>query len=281
VSNLDDVTGILANKFLIYVAEPEGTQARDGQLYQKMNKLKSKITDDQIQINEKHLPTYQTTNYLHWIFTGNHPESLRLEPTDRRFAIFLASSVHRGDTDYFNRLTSTFTNEVGNHLYSFLLQLPITVNLTTLLKTEVRQDIKDMAVPGPVRFWREWTSGSWVLDNKKHKIIITKYPDPGNPNNVLVPKLIILSIYNNAWCAETKDQTYNDSWFTRLLKSNGIVPVEKRHNNERCWVLPSNLVKNDIETLFDVDPKRTLSDAVIEIQNMEKKAGLSGGMLSF
>lgn len=51
------------------------------------NKLKSYIADDTLLANEKHVPSYNVTNWAHFILCSNSPVALRVDPLDRRFLV--------------------------------------------------------------------------------------------------------------------------------------------------------------------------------------------------
>jgi hypothetical protein len=51
------------------------------------DRLKGFITQKQLRINMKHIPTYTVPDRINYYFTSNHPDAFFLEDTDRRFFV--------------------------------------------------------------------------------------------------------------------------------------------------------------------------------------------------
>jgi hypothetical protein len=51
------------------------------------NKLKSRITEEQITINIKKLPEFTAKNYADYVFLSNHADAIVIEESDRRFNV--------------------------------------------------------------------------------------------------------------------------------------------------------------------------------------------------
>lgn len=227
-NNLDDVVtrfnNILANKFLVYIAETEGTTTRDGSLWTKMNTLKSFITDDRILLEQKNVAKYQASNHLHWIMSTNSLESLRLESGDRRFQIFEVSDEFLGNTQYFNDLAATLTNEAAIHFYSFLLQRGITTDLK-VYDTEAKTELKAMSLPNPVRFWNSLSDRSWKPSTLKFKLNLVDAKGDDIPI-IGISKKQLFEVYKQ-WCLETVEHSTTDNWFYRHLKTHGYNTKEQ------------------------------------------------------
>ncbi len=119
-----------------------------------MNQFKSNISDETILIKTKYAHTYSASNFIHWILSSNHIDSLRLEAGDRRFAVFLVSEIFKENTEYFNKLAEILeSTEIAKHFYSFFSQFEISMNLK-IINTEIINEIKQLSLPTAVKFYQ-------------------------------------------------------------------------------------------------------------------------------
>lgn len=84
--------GGYATKQLVVINESSMDGAGVGQM---MEKLKSFVTEETVQVREMRTNPYEIENYCHVILTSNHLNALRISPTDRRFAVFEFNSQFR------------------------------------------------------------------------------------------------------------------------------------------------------------------------------------------
>jgi hypothetical protein len=73
--------------------------------------IKSIITDTIIRVNEKNEPRRTSENVANLIFVTDNPHPVNIEQSDNRYAVFACNALHRGDHDYFVRLSSGFTKK--------------------------------------------------------------------------------------------------------------------------------------------------------------------------
>lgn len=82
-----DFNGWLVNKRFIAVHEIYA-----GQNWKTYNRLKSLITEDVIEANNKHVANYQLPNWSHFAAASNSMEALRIENDDRRWYVPLLAT---------------------------------------------------------------------------------------------------------------------------------------------------------------------------------------------
>lgn len=88
------------------------------------NKFKSMLTGDSILINPKGKTQFSIRNTLSWFLISNHSDSVRIEPTDRRWFCLNVSDEKTGDMDYFDEIARCFNKECGDTFYTYLLNRP-------------------------------------------------------------------------------------------------------------------------------------------------------------
>ena len=64
-----------------------GDEITGGDKRHVADRLKSMITQKQLRLNPKYVPSYSVPDCLNYLFTSNHPDAFFLEDTDRRFFI--------------------------------------------------------------------------------------------------------------------------------------------------------------------------------------------------
>lgn len=88
----------------------------------KNNKIKTVITEESVDINQKHVDAYINKNVANFIFISNNREPVKIEADDRRFLVLDVNSDKVGKSDYFEDLMNKF--EVPgfyNHLITYFL----------------------------------------------------------------------------------------------------------------------------------------------------------------
>ena len=244
LNNLDEFLGgynsILANKFMIYISENQGTQHSDGALWNKMEQFKSLITDERITIKTKYINNYQVSNYIRWIMTSNHLDSLRLSSDNRRFAIFQAANTYQNNGEYFFRLHEILNQESADHMYNFLMNFKITNDLRIILQTEAVQEIKGFSKQNAVIFWEELIEKSWkpILNYQ------VKFYESENVKEVRIIKQDLYNLYRN-WCHDKGTKATSDGWFYQYLKKAKINKDGTRTTEGyNTWLIPTEVADN-------------------------------------
>mmetsp|Transcript_36461 Transcript_36461/g.91746 ORF Transcript_36461/g.91746 Transcript_36461/m.91746 type:complete len:726 (-) Transcript_36461:146-2323(-) len=87
-----------------------------------INRLKSKITSSDLNVNPKNGHPFTLACYADFIFTTNNTNPIPIEPSDRRFVAFRCSSVRMGDKGYFDRLSAKLEDDrTARAFYQYLL----------------------------------------------------------------------------------------------------------------------------------------------------------------
>jgi len=107
------------------------------------DKLKPFISDECIQIEPKGVNPYKIKNIGNYILFTNHPDSIIVEDSDRRYAIFQMSDCYMNNVPYFTQLRKMcFNRAVADAFYTYLLDFAETVPLSIIPNTELRQEMK-------------------------------------------------------------------------------------------------------------------------------------------
>lgn len=123
-AKLEDITGKFNNpllyKKLLICNEVESFISNKSYDSERMKTL---ITEDNIDINLKFRDTIHQENVANFIFISNNFAPIKIEEGDRRYVVIEVSSEKRSNFEYFRELNETFTEEFYRHLLTFFLEV--------------------------------------------------------------------------------------------------------------------------------------------------------------
>ncbi|KAA6375297.1 MAG: hypothetical protein EZS28_029176 [Streblomastix strix] len=107
-----------------------------------MDVLKSIITESSFEINEKYVPKHEVENVVNIMIVTNNIYPLKIENSDRRYAVCECSPVHRRDLAYFTTLCNSFDEDFYNNLFTFFMTRDISqFNPRNIQMTQAKKDI--------------------------------------------------------------------------------------------------------------------------------------------
>ena len=99
-----------------------GDEITGGDKRASADRMKSMITQKQLRLNVKYIPSYTIPDCINYLFTSNHPDAFFLEDADRRF--FIHEVKQRPMPDTFYTKYNKWMNGSGPHaLFHHLLTL--------------------------------------------------------------------------------------------------------------------------------------------------------------
>ncbi len=179
LGNIDNVlskfNSPLDMKILIYIADLDGTSTNDNTLRKKMNQFKPFITDATYNIENKGLNVITRTNNLHFAGSSNEKGCLSITDDNRRHQAFCVSDKYVGNREYFQQLTSSLNQEVGDQFYTFFLTQDLSKlpDPNILIKTEIMEHLIELSLSHQKSFIN-------ALVKRDHKI-----PIPNNDNYIV------------------------------------------------------------------------------------------------
>lgn len=103
-----------------------GDEITGGDKRNTADRMKSMITQRQLRLNPKYVPSYVVPDHINYYFTSNHPDAFFLEDTDRRFFIHEVKARPL-EQDYYKAYMNWLEQEHGaEHLFWHLLTLDLT-----------------------------------------------------------------------------------------------------------------------------------------------------------
>jgi hypothetical protein len=100
-----------------------GDEITGGDKRNTADRMKSMITQKQLRLNPKYVPSYTVPDCINYYFTSNHPDAFFLEDTDRRFFIHEVKGRPQ-DNAFYKRYMDWLNNCAGDrHLFDHLLCL--------------------------------------------------------------------------------------------------------------------------------------------------------------
>ena len=153
--------------------------------------LKELTTGTRITRQKKGLEAEKAKNYGKFMIATNHPDVMKIEPSDRRCVMLDAYCEHAGDHAYYKRLTSRILNgTVGAKFLNYLAQYDLTgFNAQAIPMTRLKEDAKLRSMPSPLLHIKDLCEGKRP-----------QWPDiRGAPRNICAKGLF--ADYQ-AWCTE-------------------------------------------------------------------------------
>lgn len=108
------------NKQFVMGDEITGSDRRS-----EADKLKAMITQKQLRINMKNLPTYTVPDCINYYFTSNHPAAFFLDDYDRRFVIHRTAQKKHESEDFYRRYITWKDNGGIEALFDYMLHLDL------------------------------------------------------------------------------------------------------------------------------------------------------------
>lgn len=140
---------LLQNKRLVVINEMSSTK---DEFKSNFDKIKTYITDPSISIEPKGVNAYQIDNISNFLLFTNHRDAIIVEESDRRYAIFEMSDVHRNDTDYFDTLAAEcFNQETADAFYTYLIDFAA-VPIKSIPDTDLRTEMINLSKSTPLKF---------------------------------------------------------------------------------------------------------------------------------
>ena len=181
-------------------------------------------------------------NLAMFVFTSNHPNSMNITASDRRFVLFHCSNVHKGDVDYFERLHAYYAEPKHvRGLYEFLLAVP---TLTPISRYQTERPITE--------YYREMQLANIPIGARYLSALVNaRFND-----RMTTPQMF-------AQCRELAEAINIPFHLTLNKFNNEVLPIIKRQGVEKLiyashgkdyYVINSDLLKAQLEAVKKYDP---------------------------
>lgn len=129
------------------------------ELRQLKGRLKAMVSNPTININPKNLTSRSEANHMNFGFLSNELQPLILDKTDRRYMVIWTPA--KQSEEYYTEVARQMFSGGNEAFYHFLLNFDVgTFNEHTKpLMTKAKQDLIDLGLSPPERFYREWAEG--------------------------------------------------------------------------------------------------------------------------
>jgi hypothetical protein len=140
--------------------------------------LKELVTGKRITRQRKCKEADKSKNYAKYMMATNHPDVMRIEPSDRRCLLIECNCEHAGDHDYYSRLTDLiFKKSVGAKFLNYLAQYDLTdFRPQAIPSTQLKEDAKIRSMPTPLLHIKEVCEGKrqWTIYGKEPQWVCVK-----------------------------------------------------------------------------------------------------------
>ena len=143
VSNIDHIVGkfnaTLENMKLIVCNELSSAETNK---FLNSDAMKTVISDNQIDINQKNQPIRTVQNVVNLILISNNFAPVNVEEGDRRYMMTECSDKYKGDFDYFEKLVNGFDESFYEHLLTYFMNKDISdFNPRRIPMTNIKREV--------------------------------------------------------------------------------------------------------------------------------------------
>ena len=148
LTNIDNIVGkfnaSIENKTLIVCNELSSAESNK---YLNSDALKSVITENTIDINQKNMPVRTAENVCNLILVSNDFIPIKIEQGDRRYVVTEVSDKYKGDFDYFEQLCATLDSKnFRNNLFTFCCKRDLSsFNPRRIPQTATKEEILNLS----------------------------------------------------------------------------------------------------------------------------------------
>jgi hypothetical protein len=261
--------GILMNKLLTCCDEISNY----GGAHRSNDKLKSLITEKQINIEHKGMEMITINDRNRYIFLTNNDWPIKVEPGDRRYVCLELDSTKKLDHDYYDALADELNDpDCASHFFHFLAKADISNwRCQKIPMTELKQELKENSISAPIQFLKDCLSGEWW------KLQINEKDD-------LKIHLDVFFSHFLDWARETNRQDalkINQSGFSReISKVLGKVisvrtdkVVRRGWNTSREAIITSLAEKNYLESNDKMIAESSTENEICQKNRLDEELG--------
>ena len=143
LTRIDDVVGkfntALENMKLVVCNEMSSAETNK---YLNSDALKSVITENRIDVNQKCMPVRTVQNVCNLIILSNHSTPVKIESGDRRYVVSETNDKYKGNFKHFEKLCDSFDEVFYENLYTYFMKRDISkFNPRIIPSSEAKEDI--------------------------------------------------------------------------------------------------------------------------------------------
>ena len=143
LTRIDDVVGkfntAVENMKLVICNEMSSVETNK---YLNSDALKSVITENRIDVNQKCMPVRTVQNVCNLIILSNHSVPIKIESGDRRYVVSEVNDKYKGNFKHFEKLCDSFDDVFYENLYTYFMRRDISAfNPRIIPRSEAKDDI--------------------------------------------------------------------------------------------------------------------------------------------
>lgn len=202
-----------------------------GEKIKDCEKIKTMITEEDIEINRMRMDLITVRNTFELIFMTNNENSLKIKPGDRRFFMLHCSDKKKENIEYFKELRETcFNEECASQFVTYLETLLETPDQFRLIKTPITDFKKRAMIQSEYdcNFYEEFAYNYGICDYTVKKI--------GSKDYRLYGRSDFYTCYS-AWCKANGFQPKNSARFKEGLIKHKIVEEKQLKEFGRVYAV--------------------------------------------
>lgn len=152
---------VIDKKLLVIL--DEASQVDAASYHKTFDVMKHMITETTIHVERKGLETTEEQSFTNFIITTNNSCAVKVDKSDRRYAMFECSNSRVGDHKYFDELEKSLDGRCAQSFMTYLLEYD-GANLRNIPETKLRQECKNSSKSAVELFLEEFDAQEYEPD---------------------------------------------------------------------------------------------------------------------
>ncbi|AMQ10570.1 highly derived D5-like helicase-primase [Brazilian marseillevirus] len=165
---------VLNNRLLVVLDEVRAVDASD--YHKSFDVIKHLITEKTVQIEKKGVETSEEPSFVNFLLTTNNSFVVKVEQSDRRYAMFRCSDKRAKDFDYFSGLCKALDYECASNFMKFLLEFE-GVNIKKIPETGLKEECRTSSKTPIQLFLEDFSAEEYEKDDEGWILATEIYQD--------------------------------------------------------------------------------------------------------
>nr|WQM87083.1 highly derived D5-like helicase-primase [Marseillevirus cajuinensis] len=165
---------VLNNRLLVVLDEVRAVDASD--YHKSFDVIKHLITEKTVQIEKKGVETSEEPSFVNFLLTTNNAFAVKVEQSDRRYAMFRCSDKRAKDFDYFSELCRTLDHDCASNFMKFLLEFE-GVNIKKIPETGLKEECRASSKTPIQLFLEDFSADEYEKDRDGWIVAAEIYQD--------------------------------------------------------------------------------------------------------
>ncbi|AHA46235.1 D5-like helicase-primase [Insectomime virus] len=167
---------VLNNRLLVVLDEVRAVDASE--YHKSFDVIKHLITEKTVLIEKKGMETTEEKSFVNFLLTTNNSFAVKVEQSDRRYAMFRCNDKRANDFEYFSKLCKSLDHVCASNFIKFLLDFE-GVNIKKIPETALKEECRNSSKSQTQLFLEEFPEHEfekdeegWILASEIYQVFV-------------------------------------------------------------------------------------------------------------